>query len=114
MLGDGACGIDLDASVHRVQADVVESENNRIFRFNDLAGFAAGWFDRGILKIQSGAAQGLSAAIKVDRAVGDLREISLWEPLRADVQTGDQVSLTVGCDKRLETKAFPIYRKKNG
>ncbi len=103
VLGDASCTVDLQSEVHTVFQTVVESENARVFRFSGLDGFASGWFDRGLLVVLSGAALDLSAAIKVDRYVGPLREITLWEPLRAEVQVGDRVRLIVGCDKRFET-----------
>ncbi|MGB7316965.1 MAG: phage BR0599 family protein, partial [Planktotalea sp.] len=88
---------------YRAERAVVETENARVFRFNDLEGFGVDWFERGKLEILSGDAQGLSAAIKVDRTVGSLREVTLWEPLRARVIVGDEVRLFAGCDKRFET-----------
>ena len=125
VLGDAACGVDLTSEIHRIERDVLGSENDRVFTFADLEGFAAGWFDRGILEILSGDAAGLSGAIQVDRFVGDVREVAIWEPLRARVQSGDRMRLTVGCDKRFETcrakfsniinyQAFLIFLRKNG
>lgn len=103
VLGDAACGVDLGSAVHRVEREIVEIENARVLRFADLGGVAVDWFERGRLEILSGDGARLSAAIKVDRSAGALREITLWEPLRADVKAGDQAALFVGCDKRFET-----------
>ncbi len=103
VLGDHACGLDLSSVEYRVEAAVAEVENERVFRFSTLGGFAQSWFERGRLDILDGDAKGLGGAIKVDRFVGALREVTLWEPLRADVRVGDPVRLIVGCDKRFET-----------
>jgi len=103
VLGDKTCRVDLATDAHHIKIAVKEIENERVFRFSGLDVYSQTWFERGRLDVLSGDAIGLSAAIKVDRAVGSLREITLWEPLRADVQVGDDVRLTVGCDKRFET-----------
>jgi uncharacterized phage protein (TIGR02218 family) len=68
-----------------------------------MLGFDDGWFTRGRLSVQSGTANGLSALIKSDETIEGRRIIELWEPLRVDVQTGDQIRLEAGCDKRTET-----------
>lgn len=103
VLGDVACGVNVKSSNHKVTQNVLEIENERVFRFVGLDGFASGWFGRGRLEVLSGDAKGLIAAIKIDHFMGALREITLWEPLRANVQVGDAVRLFVGCDKRFET-----------
>jgi len=46
--------------------------------------------------VLTGAAKGLKAGIKVDRIKGSLREIVLWQALRADVAVGDTVRLVAG------------------
>ena len=63
----------------------------------------AGWFRRGRLQVQDGAASGLWSTIKQDRPQDGLRLIELWEPLRAAIAPGDQVTLISGCDKRFAT-----------
>ncbi|MEP5154347.1 DUF2163 domain-containing protein [Planktotalea sp.] len=103
VLGDKACGVDVGAVGFVAQRVPVEIDNARVFRFSDLDNFPEDWFERGRLEVLSGDAKGLSAAIKVDRQVDDLREITLWEPLRADIVESDEVRLTAGCDKRFET-----------
>lgn len=103
VLGDGDCGVDLGSDIHSVVAVIAEVENARVLRFSGLSGFAVDWFERGKLDVLTGDAKGLRAAIKVDRNLGVMREITLWEPLRARVMVGDEVRLFVGCDKRFET-----------
>lgn len=103
VLGDRSCGVDMSSAIHRVELSLATIENDRVFRFEGLKGFGAGWFDRGALEILSGDGAGLSGAIKGDRQVGVLREVTLWEPIRAKVQDGDQIRLLAGCDKRFAT-----------
>lgn len=104
VLGDGACGVDLSAPGYVFEGPLLGIEDNRAFLAGPLAGFDAGWFQRGRLEVLSGAAQGLAAAIKRDRtrAEGD-RVIEIWEPLRATPTAGDVVCITAGCDKRFQT-----------
>ncbi len=101
--GSETCGVNLDTPEFSVEAPVIEIENSRVFRFVGLTEFAANWFGRGFFVIRSGDAEGLRAAIKVDRIHDGLREISLWEPLRVTVSPGDSIQLYAGCDKRFET-----------
>ncbi|MGH1577203.1 DUF2163 domain-containing protein [Planktotalea sp.] len=103
VLGDSACGVAVQSAIYRAERSVVQVENARVFRFSDLSGFDSAWFERGVLTVLSGGAANLTAAIKVDRTRNGLREITLWEPLRANIVAGDIVALTAGCDKRFET-----------
>ncbi len=104
VLGDATCQFDLGTAgyVHEGAVDAVEE--TRVFRLGALTSFEPGWFQRGRLDVLSGAAEGLSGAIKRDRfRDDDDRAIELWEPLRATVAAGDLVRITAGCDKRFET-----------
>lgn len=104
VLGDAECGFDLSAGGYVYEGTLAGVEENRVFLPGDLPGFAVGWFQRGKLDILSGAAQGLSGAIKRDHLRADgARAIEIWEALRATPAAGDQVRLTAGCDKRFET-----------
>jgi len=104
VLGDPDCGLDLWAGGYVHDATLSLVEENRIFLPENLSGFSPGWFQRGRLQILTGQAQGLSAAIKRDRVRSDgARVIEIWETLRANPVSGDQVRVTAGCDKRFET-----------
>lgn len=106
VLGDGACRFDLSQPGYVVERAAEAVVDRQIFRFAGAGGQAAGWFDRGRLIVQGGAAAGLAGLIKRDRllAAGG-REIELWEGLCADVAPGDMLRLEPGCDKRAETCA---------
>lgn len=114
VLGDADCRFDLNAAGYVCHCELEEIEDRRLMRWQDLNGFEPGWFERGRLVVQSGAAAGLSALIKGDK-FGDagVRQIELWEGLRAPVATGDSVRLEAGCDKRFETCRFKFANGQN-
>ncbi len=103
ILGDGRCGIDLNAAEYRADFDVTGTTANRVFRVAPVGTFEPQWFDRGQFVVLDGAASGLSGAIKSDISDGDGRRVELWDRLRADISVGDRVRLTAGCDKRMDT-----------
>jgi uncharacterized phage protein (TIGR02218 family) len=104
VLGDVACGVDLDADGMSVDAIVTEIGITGSMTVSGADGFEAGWFQRGRLTVLDGAAAGLWAVVKRDVLYEDgARQIDLWEPLRASLAVGDRVKLIVGCDKRFET-----------
>ena len=103
VLGDARCSFDLDTPGYFSERPCEGIEGNRIFVFEDLAGFDERWFERGKLTVVSGLAKGLTAAIKNDQIKNGKRYIELWESLRADVSAGDTVRLSAGCDKRPQT-----------
>ncbi len=103
VLGDATCGFDLTTPGYVAEAVISEVRETQIFRLPLLPGFEPGWFTRGVLRLNTGAGQGLWGAIKSDVTQGDSRTITLWQALRADIRDGDQLRLTAGCDRRFET-----------
>ena len=104
VLGDGACKVDLSSPGFAADLVVERIEDRATLIFADLDTFADRWFERGRLLVQSGAAIGLSAAIKADRILPDgRRRVELWQRLGADLAPGDQIRLEAGCDKRSTT-----------
>jgi uncharacterized phage protein (TIGR02218 family) len=103
VLCDTSCRVDLAAPGHVAEVKVSEVEDARVFRFEGMEDFAPRWFERGRLEVLGGAASGLFGAIKIDRPETAVRHVELWDRLRADIQPGDPVRLTAGCDKRMET-----------
>ncbi len=103
VLGDAACGVDLDRPGYAFIGPVEAVREGREFEFAELAGFAERWFEKGRLVMRSGAAAGLAGVVKNDRLRGGRRVIELWEGLRAPVAAGDELRLEAGCDRRLET-----------
>jgi len=98
-LGDGACGVNLSAVT--VTSTVAEVSGGRQVVLE--APGPTGWFADGVLRVTTGAAAGLAAAIRADRVEGALRRVELWRGLDAELVAGDAVDLVAGCDKRLET-----------
>lgn len=103
VLGDARCGVDLSTVQMGADLAVESVVEARVFRFAGLGAYAAGWFTRGRLRMTGGDAAGLVGLVKADRAVGAVREIELWQELRAEVRLGDTLRLEAGCDRRSET-----------
>ena len=102
VLGDAACGVNTQDAAFAVTLGVQSLTDQRSFVCAS-AGYTDRWFEQGHFEVLTGAAKGLKAGIKVDRIKGSLREIVLWQALRADVAVGDTVRLVAGCDRRADT-----------
>ncbi len=113
VLGDGACGFDTGTAGYFADLAVDEVEERRVFRCAPLAAYAPGWFRHGVLRMQTGQAQGLSGAIKRDLVEDGARVIELWHPLRAAIEPGDSLRLIAGCDKRMETCRLKFHNLLN-
>lgn len=103
VLGDGGCKFDLSQPGYRFEGPVDRIVNGRVFEWDDLNGFELGWFLRGRLDVVDGQAAGLWGMIKRDTFEEGVRRIELWEPIRGAVEAGTLVTLSAGCDKRLDT-----------
>ena len=103
VLGDAACGVDLDAPGYATELPAEGVVENVRFDFAALNGFEPGWFTRGQLVALSGAGAGLRGSVKRDRVIDGVRRVELWTPLRAEIAPGDLLRLEAGCDKRFET-----------
>lgn len=106
VLGDRDCAFDLDTPGYAAARAAEEIEENRVFRFAEMGGFAGDWFRHGVIRVQGGAASGLVGLIKRDRIDGAGRVIELWHPLGARVAPGDALRIEAGCDKRMATCRF--------
>lgn len=113
VLGDAACKVDLTTPGFFVERAVETVTEARVFRFTDLAGFDDRWFERGRLRVLSGAAAGLVAVIKNDRLGQTAREVELWQSLKTGIAPGDRVRLEAGCDKRPETCRLKFHNLNN-
>lgn len=103
VLGDAACGVDLNRPEFRHEAAIGTVREARVLTFPGLWEEADRWFERGLLTVLSGDAAGLVAQIKSDRQDGRRRVIELWQELGAGLAAGDMVRLQAGCDKRADT-----------
>lgn len=102
VLGDAACQFDLNTAGYITEVTVESINEGQHYTWDALDGFAPEWFSGGRLTVLSGAGSGLWAPIRSD-SMSERREITLWQPIRADIQPGDMVRLTAGCDKRMST-----------
>lgn len=104
VLGDRGCGFGLNTPGYSVELALEVVEEAQVFRFAALPSFDDRWFEKGRLRVLSGAAKGLVGVIKNDRLSGTgTREVELWQRLGADVAPGEMVRLEAGCDRRPET-----------
>lgn len=103
LLGDAACGVDLEAETFSVSRAAEVVTDRRVFRFVDFVSHADRWFERGRLRVLTGHAAGLIGMIKNDRLSDTGREVELWQELGAQIAPGDMLQIEAGCDKRLET-----------
>lgn len=103
VLGDRRCTVDLSDPGYFAEAPAEGVEDGKRFQFAVLDGFDDRWFERGRMRIVTGAAAGLIGVIKNDRLSAAGRVIELWQSLRVPVVAGDLIRLEAGCDKRTET-----------
>lgn len=103
VLGDQNCAFDTETRGYFADVAVQAVTDGSIFTFDDMSGFGAGWFARGVLQAKTGQAEGLSGLIKRDYGLDGARVIELWQPMRDAIVAGDLVRLVAGCDKRMET-----------
>ena len=105
VLGHAACGVDLTDPVFISQRAIEVITDRQRLQWSNFSDYDMGWFTAGRLQVLDGAGKSLSAWIKADYEQAGVRVIDLWEPLRAEVQVGDQVLLQAGCDKTSTTCA---------
>lgn len=103
ILGDRACGFDLNTAGYVAEVAAQTIEGGRRFVFDGLGGFDDGWFERGRLVVTTGDAAGLVGVIKRDVTHAGQRRIEVWEAFRSPVAAGDLLRLEAGCDKRYVT-----------
>ncbi len=113
VLGDAACSVDVTKPGYSAETTIIAADGGQRLTLPILGDFAPGWFTHGVLRVTSGAAQGLSGAIKRDEYAGDQRRIDLWRSLRAPIVPGDSIMITAGCDKRFDTCRYKFANQLN-
>jgi uncharacterized phage protein (TIGR02218 family) len=98
-LGDARCG----AALAPAAGTVLAGGDARRFEASGLAGFAAGWFERGELAFVTGANAGRSMETKSHVKSGSTATLELWQAMPGAVAAGDQFTVTPGCDKQFAT-----------
>jgi uncharacterized phage protein (TIGR02218 family) len=103
-LGDGRCGVDLEASAFSDTSSVAGVAGDRGFvAAAGLASSAAGWFDLGLIEWTSGANAGRPAEIACHSKDGGIVRIDLFEAPVRPLAVSDDFTIRAGCDKRFAT-----------
>jgi len=103
ILGDRACRFDLATPGYSWEGAIGAIADGRMFRLPGAEMQAAGFFDRGRLRVLSGAAAGLVGLIKRDTLGTGERTVELWDRLGVMPLTGDLVRIEAGCDRLAST-----------
>jgi len=103
VLGDARCTMRTDDPAYQFSGQAFAIHDGITFRFAGQGMFNDRWFEGGQMQVTTGAASGLRGNIKSDRLVDGIREIILWDKIRAVVGLGDTLTLTAGCDKKADT-----------
>jgi len=101
VLGDAACGFDLDVPGYATEVAVETVVGKGGFAFANMVDFDTGWFTAGTLRVLGGASSGVVRAIKRDRFKAGVRYLDLWQDLPEAAVAGDKIRLEAGCDKRV-------------
>lgn len=102
-LGDGRCGIDLDAPAFRGAGEITAVTADRVFEASGLGGFADGWFSMGHVEWLTGANAGRRAEVAAHGFSGGTATVELAEAPVRPLETGDQFYIRAGCDKQIGT-----------
>lgn len=103
IVGDARCGIDLTRPQYRTEATVAAVADATRLSLSGIAGFADGYFARGVLRFLDGRTSGLDVDIDSHSTTGGSTQVTLWLPLSEAPETGTRVALTAGCDKAFST-----------
>ncbi|THV25811.1 DUF2163 domain-containing protein [Peteryoungia ipomoeae] len=107
-LGDNRCRVDMTLANRRLTGTVAEVANADRLVIAGLPVLDVGHFRLGACRFLGGALAGQRLAIEESAATetgsdGNRLTLALWLPMDASPETGDQVMLTVGCDKSFTT-----------
>lgn len=99
-LGDARCRLDL--TDFQGFGTVLRANGLEVVVSN-LDGFPTGFFDRGILQWTSGANQGGAVDVRVSARSGVETTLSLWRNPAREIEVGDAITVTAGCDRTAAT-----------
>ena len=102
-LGDARCGVDLAASGLSFEGYINATPSLTDMELMLASRPESGHLCMGRMDILSGKGQGMSFDILSHSAVGEIDRIELWTALHTDISLGDQVCVSVGCDKCFST-----------
>lgn len=95
-VGDARCGVDLSAAPYNGAGEVAAAPSTHTVVVSGLAGFAEGWFTRGVLTWDDE----VQIEVRAHRVVGATVTLELATRARA---VGAVFTITAGCDKRIDT-----------
>lgn len=100
--GDSRCQYDVDSI--RIESPVTTVTNNKQFSIAEpVTAPPAGYPLGGEVLFLSGDNTGYLREVKSTTVAGGALTVELYEELPADIEVGDQVQLTPGCDRRWST-----------
>lgn len=102
-LGDARCAISLDTPARKATATIAAVLSPRKFQLSGAGAFANGFFTRGLARFDSGPSAGLKIEVKAHVRSGSTVTVELWSEAQGPPAAGDAVTLTAGCDKRIDT-----------
>lgn len=102
-LGDTRCMVDLARIDLRGEGEVTAIESTSTIIAAGLEDFGDGFFTGGRLRWNDGANDALAVEIKEHRVVADGARLSLWQAMPEQIQIGDTLAVTAGCNKQFAT-----------
>ena len=103
VLGDGRCGVNLDAPANKASGTVQSVLDARSFDALGVGGYGLGFFALGALEWTSGANEGPAFRVS-DHAKPEADWVlTLMEPPPKPIKAGDGFVVRAGCDKMIET-----------
>src|SRR5690606_18583864 len=103
VVGDARCGVDLDQSVHRGAATVLDVPDAFSVLVTGIGGFDEGWFSFGVGHWTSGQRNGLFDPVLTHRRTPDGDVLGFAAKVGDWVAEDDTLGVTVGCDRRFAT-----------
>lgn len=102
-LGDGRCGVNLEAAAFEGTGAVIDVLRDRAFTASGLGGFTSGWFTFGTLDWTSSANTGRRTEVLGHDMTDGVAVLTLLEAPVRSIAGGDTFIVRAGCDKRIAT-----------
>lgn len=103
VLGDARCGFDKGDPAFRLDKTLTADVDGQVLVLEGAAHYQDGWFENGLCTVLTGAASGLTAAVKSDELEDESRALTLWTQFALPLRAGDRISVVAGCDKSAAT-----------
>lgn len=103
VLGDNRCRINTSLPDYSRQVPLLSGGQSQALVFAPVEGLAEGWFNYGLIVVETGGGAGQTARIKADYVKANQRIVELWHSLPIALAAGDRVRLVAGCDRRAST-----------